>query len=240
MASPPPKNKPQTAKQVPGRHKDPPGTDGQPARDGARAGRAEPPLHVWRRQRCVLATLGSSLHTWRRGWTVNAYRRSCVNTSDDAPRFSWAEPGALECPLPVVEYISRVDQLPGFTKPGSLYLDDDSCGPDLCQETRGWDSGVATGRWRCVSTTVGSHQQPEVNYLLRFSPLLICLERSPLRGDRSRQIDLFENLDIVHIRLLVVRWVGSHHPGELLFLSFSGNDSYYKPACFRHNKAFVS
>ena len=49
----------------------------------------------------------------------------------------------------------------------------------------------------------GDHQQPEVNYLSRFSPLLICLERSPLRGDRSRQIDLFENLDIVHIRLLV-------------------------------------
>ena len=49
------------------------------------------------------------------------------------------------------------------------------------------------------------HQQPEVNYLPRFSPLLICLERSPLRGDRSRQIDLFENLDIVHIRLLVAR-----------------------------------
>jgi hypothetical protein len=32
---------------------------------------------------------------------------------------------------------------------------------------------------------------------------LICLERSPLRGDRSREIDLFENLDKVHIRLLV-------------------------------------
>ena len=47
------------------------------------------------------------------------------------------------------------------------------------------------------------HQQPEVNYLPRFSPLLICLERSPLRVDRSREIDLFENLDIVHIRLLV-------------------------------------
>ena len=45
------------------------------------------------------------------------------------------------------------------------------------------------------------HQQPEVNYSPRFSPLLICLE---LRGDRSREIDLFENLDIVHIRLLVV------------------------------------
>ena len=49
------------------------------------------------------------------------------------------------------------------------------------------------------------HQQSEVNYLPRFSPLLICLERSPLRGDRSREIDFFENLDVVHIRLLVVR-----------------------------------
>ena len=52
------------------------------------------------------------------------------------------------------------------------------------------------------------HQQPEVNYLPSFSPLFICLERSPLRGDRSREIDLFENLDIVHIRLLVV----ARHP----------------------------
>ena len=50
------------------------------------------------------------------------------------------------------------------------------------------------------------HQPPEVNDLPRFSPLLICLERSPLslliclersplRGDCSMQIDLFENLD---------------------------------------------
>ena len=48
------------------------------------------------------------------------------------------------------------------------------------------------------------HQQPEANYLPRFNHLLISLERSPLRGDHSREIDLFENLDIVHIRLLVV------------------------------------
>ena len=53
------------------------------------------------------------------------------------------------------------------------------------------------------ATVPAFHQQPEVNYLPRFSPLLICLERSPLRGDRSREIDLFENLDMVHIRLLV-------------------------------------
>ena len=54
---------------------------------------------------------------------------------------------------------------------------------------------------------VAAHEarlEPEVNYLPRFSPLLICLERSPLRVDRSREIHLFENLDIVHIRLLVV------------------------------------
>ena len=42
-----------------------------------------------------------------------------------------------------------------------------------------------------------------MNSLPRFSPLLISIERSPLRGDRSREIDLFDNLDIVHIRLLV-------------------------------------
>ena len=54
-----------------------------------------------------------------------------------------------------------------------------------------------------MNTLRDYHQQPEVNYLPRFSPLWICLERSPLRVDRSRQIDLFENLDIVHIRLLV-------------------------------------
>ena len=49
-----------------------------------------------------------------------------------------------------------------------------------------------------------SHQKPEVNYLPRFGPQLICLERSPLRGDHSREIDLLDNLDIVHITLLVV------------------------------------
>ena len=30
------------------------------------------------------------------------------------------------------------------------------------------------------------------------------MDGSPSQGDRSRRIDLFENLDIVHIRLLVV------------------------------------
>jgi hypothetical protein len=40
---------------------------------------------------------------------------------------------------------------------------------------------------------------------------LTCLERPPLRGDRSREIDLFENLDIVHIRVLVA--VHTLHPG---------------------------
>ena len=49
-----------------------------------------------------------------------------------------------------------------------------------------------------------SHQQPEVNYLPRFSPQLISLERYTLSVYRAGEIDLFENLDIVHIRLLVV------------------------------------
>ena len=47
------------------------------------------------------------------------------------------------------------------------------------------------------------HQQPEVNYLPRFSPRLISLERYTLSVYRAGEIDLFENLDIVHIRLLV-------------------------------------
>ena len=49
------------------------------------------------------------------------------------------------------------------------------------------------------------HQQPEVNYLPRFSPQLIALERYTLSVYRAGEIDLFENLDIVHIRLLVGR-----------------------------------
>ena len=49
----------------------------------------------------------------------------------------------------------------------------------------------------------GSHQQPEVNYLPRFSPQLISLERYTLSVYLAGEIDLFENLDIVHIRLLV-------------------------------------
>jgi hypothetical protein len=63
-------------------------------------------------------------------------------------------------------------------------------------------------------TNSDSHQQPDVNYLPRFSPLLICLERSPLRGDRSREID--ENLDKVHIRLLVESWPDSGHDFSIL------------------------
>ena len=46
-----------------------------------------------------------------------------------------------------------------------------------------------------------SHQQPEVNYLPRFSPRLISLERYTLSVYRAGEIDLFKNLDIVHIRL---------------------------------------
>jgi len=56
---------------------------------------------------------------------------------------------------------------------------------------------------RSIAKRRCNHQQPEVNYLPRFGPQLICLERSPLRGDHSREIDLLENLDIVHITLLV-------------------------------------
>ena len=48
------------------------------------------------------------------------------------------------------------------------------------------------------------HQQPEVIYLPRFSPQLISLERYTLSVHRTGEIDLFENLDIVHITLLVV------------------------------------
>ena len=48
-----------------------------------------------------------------------------------------------------------------------------------------------------------NHQQPEVNYLPSFSPQLISLERYTLSVYRAGEIDLFENLDIVHTRLLV-------------------------------------
>ena len=51
--------------------------------------------------------------------------------------------------------------------------------------------------------TTSHHQQPEVNYLPRFSPQLSSLERKMLSIYRAGEIDLFENLDIVHIRLLV-------------------------------------
>ena len=58
-----------------------------------------------------------------------------------------------------------------------------------------------------------NHQQPEVNYLPRFSPQLISLERYTLSVYRAGEIDLFENLEIVHIRLLVEPgdWY-LHHP----------------------------
>ena len=51
--------------------------------------------------------------------------------------------------------------------------------------------------------TLHPHQQPEVDYLPRFSPQLIFLERYTLSVYRVGEIDLFENLDKVHIRLLV-------------------------------------
>ena len=56
--------------------------------------------------------------------------------------------------------------------------------------------------WGCAHRVF--HQQPEVNYFPRFSPQLISLERYTLSVYRAGEIDLFENLDIVHIRLLVV------------------------------------
>ena len=49
-----------------------------------------------------------------------------------------------------------------------------------------------------------SHQQPEVNYLPRFSPQLISPAMYTLSVYIAGEIDLFENLDIVHITLLVV------------------------------------
>ena len=52
------------------------------------------------------------------------------------------------------------------------------------------------------------HQQPEENYLPCFSQL-ISLERYTLRVYRAGEIDLFENLDIVHIRFLVAVTVSS-------------------------------
>jgi len=52
-------------------------------------------------------------------------------------------------------------------------------------------------------SVAANQQQPEVNYLSRFSPQLIFLERYTLSVYRAGEIDLFENLDIVHIRLLV-------------------------------------
>ena len=53
------------------------------------------------------------------------------------------------------------------------------------------------------------HQQPEVNYLPRFSPQLISLEEQTLRVYFSGEIDLLENLDIVHITLLVDTYRGT-------------------------------
>ena len=55
------------------------------------------------------------------------------------------------------------------------------------------------GGWNTTPT----HQQPEVNYLPRFGPQLISLEECSLRLHSPRGIDLLENLDIVHITLLV-------------------------------------
>ena len=55
----------------------------------------------------------------------------------------------------------------------------------------------------CTAVRRETHQQPEVNYLPRFSLQLNTLEESSLRLYYSREIDLLENLDVVHITLLV-------------------------------------
>ena len=62
---------------------------------------------------------------------------------------------------------------------------------------------------------VCSHQQPEVNYLPRFSPTLMSFDRYTLSVYRTGEIDLFENLFLVDIRLLVV-------PGQLWAHGFGG------------------
>ena len=48
------------------------------------------------------------------------------------------------------------------------------------------------------------HQQPQVEVFTPFQPSVDSLERYTLSVYRAGEIDLFENLDIVHIRLLVV------------------------------------
>ena len=48
-------------------------------------------------------------------------------------------------------------------------------------------------------STCEYHQQPEVNHLPRFSPQLISPARYTLSVYRAGEIDLFENLDQVHI-----------------------------------------
>ena len=55
------------------------------------------------------------------------------------------------------------------------------------------------------------HQQPEVDYLPLFSPQLISLERCTLSVYCAGEIDLLENLDLVHIRLLV----DARNPGRI-------------------------
>ena len=50
-----------------------------------------------------------------------------------------------------------------------------------------------------------SHQQPEVNYLPRFSPQLVSPVMYTLSVYIAGEIDLLENLDTVHITLLVER-----------------------------------
>ena len=53
--------------------------------------------------------------------------------------------------------------------------------------------------------TTSFHQQPEVNYLPRFSPQLIFPAMYTLSMYIAGETNLLENLDIVHITWLVVR-----------------------------------
>ena len=71
-----------------------------------------------------------------------------------------------------------------------------------CESWRGLEFVTCRAdRW--FTTCASLHQQPEVNFLPRFGPQLISLEECSLRLHYSREIDLRENLDIVHITLPV-------------------------------------
>jgi len=87
---------------------------------------------------------------------------------------------------------------------------------------------------------LGQHRQPEVNNLPHFSPQLFPLERQMLSFYRAGEIDLFENLDIVHMRLLlaVERREADRHGG----LKSSERDVALDPfpSSFPQHNQFVS